>query len=330
MMKKHTKKFILTVATIVMVNGFLLAQQDPQYSQYMFNKMAYNPAYAGSEDAISTTLLVRNQWIDFDGHPMTQTLHTHMPIDAISSGAGLYLVRDALGAEQSITAMLSYSYILRLSGVGNISAGLSGGLIKKSLDGTKLRSPEGNYNDPDNPIHNDTHIPTALEGNSVFDMGAGLYFKNDKFDLGFSITHLSAPKIKYDNPPVDVTQVMNYYLTTGFNFPLSQNVDLKPSMKLKTDQTKTQVDLNSLIVYRKNIWTGLSYRGINSKDNSDAFVAIAGLNLTPNLIFGYSYDITTSALRGASSGSHEFLLNYKFNIVKPVKPEKIIYCPRFL
>lgn len=330
MKKNYFTKFIITVAS-VMFFGTGMAQQDPQYSQYMFQKMVYNPAYAGSEDAVSATVLLRNQWIDFDGHPLTQTFSVHSPINPISSGLGLHLVNDIIGAERNIQVMLAYAYILRLK-FGNISLGVNGGIIKKSLDGSILRSPQGQYT-PGQVEHNDPNIPVDIEGDTKADVGAGLYFTNKKFDFGFSMTHLNAPKFGYktDNTTIEVTQVKNWYLIAGYKLGLGTNMDMKPSVKVKSDMTKTQVDVNALFIYRKNIWIGLSYRGINNnKFNTDAFVPVAGLNLTPNLIFGYSYDATTSALRGASSGSHEFMLNYKFSIVKPPKPEKIIYCPRYL
>lgn len=320
------KKLILSLAA---AGAFfpVFAQQDAQYSQYMFNKLVYNPAYAGHEQVTSVTLAVRSQWMGFDGNPLTQTLGGHTALPKSLGGAGIYIINDMLGVERLTTFMLSYAYSKTFS-FGTLAAGLSLGASQKALDGSKLRAPDGDYQGQLN--HNDPNIPDVAVSSITPDLNAGLYFSREEMYAGISFTHLPEPSTKYtvNGATVLMQYVRNYYVLGGYDYALNSRWSLQPSFLVKTDATKTQVDINANAVYNSNLTGGLSWRGIG-KDNKDALVALLGMNIMPQLYVGYSYDITVTSIGNYSSGTHEFLLNYKLSGLSK-QPPKIIYCPRFL
>ena len=273
-----------------------MAQQDPQFSQYMFTKLSFNPAVAGSKDAICLGALYRNQWVDFEGAPKTGVFNVDAPIGQ-TFAIGATVLFDEIGFDRTIDAKLALAARPRI-GAGRLGIGVSLGFLQKSLDGV------WKYNDANDPL-----VPLGSESASVVpDIGAGLYYYTNKFYLGVSATHLTGDELEYDN--IVTTLSRHYYGTMGYTFELSPTWDLRPSVLVKSDEVETQIDVNATAIYNNRFWGGVSYR------LDDAIVGMIGFNITSDLRFGYSYDFTTSDLNNHSNGTHEVTLGYCFKITR--------------
>ena len=292
---------ITVFLTLLIFGHSASAQQDPQFSQNMFTKLAVNPGVSGANDAICATLLYRNQWTGFGGEPKTMLFTADMPLDVLHGGVGLAVfAADQLGAEKNFSARASYAYQLDL-GSGRVGFGLNLGYQQKSLDGSKFV-----FNDL-----NDNSIPVGSVSGGAFDMGLGVYYQTEKLYAGISTQHLTKGDIKYDN--ISSTLERHYYLLAGYNIDLTSSLVLKPSALVKTDGVSVQADLNANLLINNRFWGGVSYR------LQDAIVIMAGLEIIPNLKLGYSYDLTTSDIKTYSSGTHEIMLGYCFKKAKLVK-----------
>lgn len=288
----------------------LSAQQDPQVSMNMFNHLAINPGYAGSNDAICVSTLYRNQWMGFEGAPKTLIFSGHMPIPSISSGAGLNIISDNLGFEKDMHINANYAYRMQL-GDGTLGIGLGIGMVNKSLDGEWI-TPDQLEGTTQNPWQ-DPSIPHS-ESKLVIDFNFGAFFRTplrdnkDNFYLGISTTHLSEPELKYEEGKMPFVR-RHYYIATGYYYELPNKLfELRPSIFIKLDGATAQYDLNATLIYNKQFWGGMTYRF------GDAFVAMVGYTTPQNIGIGLSYDITTSKLKSYESGSVEFMIRYCFNI----------------
>ena len=292
------KKFY-SLGLFAVLSVSVQAQQDPQFSQNMFTKLAVNPAHAGAYDAICGTLLYRNQWAGFDGAPKTFLLMAEMPVPKLRGGLGLTVASDELGFEKNLMARVAYAHKLYL-GSGYLNLGLDAGLIQKSIDGSKFI-----YNDG-----NDSSIPIGAVSGSAMDFGFGAYYYGDKLYAGLSATHLTEAEIKTD--VVTTKMARHYYFMAGYDIDLAPDIMLKPTLFAKSEATSTQIDINANVLLQEKFWLGFSYRLVPI----DAIIAMAGMQVTPNLKVGYSYDMTLTDIRNYSSGSHEIMINYCFR-VKP-------------
>ncbi len=285
----------------MVVSSKLCAQFDPQFSHNMFNMLAVNPAYAGSEESINLLGLNRNQW---SGNIKTRVFSGDMPLSIFGtqSGIGLNFIDDEIGYFTNLSIVLNYSYAIELEN-GVLSMGLKLGVLNQSLDGGNWSFPEDVYTE------DDPSLPTTTVSGSAFDSGLGIYYHNNKMYGGISLTHLNKPKPDY-NGELNFVVGRTLYVTGGYNYKIKEtSYELLPSFFYKTDGASFQIDLNTLVRYRKRYWGGLSYRF------QDAIVVFAGLELKNGIRFGYSYDITTSALASAGyGGSHEIMFGYNLNI----------------
>ena len=300
-----------------MVGSVSYAQQDPQFTQYMFDRLSINPAVAGSGGNICATALLRQQWTGFDGAPKTGLINVQGPISKINSGLGLSVYYDKLGQEKSTIARLHYAYHFKVGSQSTLSAGVYFGMSGRALDGKWIAI---------DPVANDNAIPTAGKSDSGFDMGAGLYYKSPKLWLGISSTQLPETELS----DVSIQNKRHYYVQAGYDWAIGgdKKYMLQPGLLLKSDATSTQIDISALFLYDNMLWLGASYR------TEDAIAPMLGYQFNfpkgdSMLRLGYSYDVTTSELKNYSSGSHEVMLSYCFKIVKPVVNE-IYHHPRFL
>ncbi len=303
------------------------AQQTAQYSMYMFNKYQYNNAYNGLDASLSMTGVFRKQWLGFDGTPISANFNAHLPLEYISSGIGLGVEYDVIGAYQNLSLKVSYSYILDL-GEGKLSLGIAGRFLQKSLDGSKLITPNGDYGQGV-VLHRDPRLSSGRENGTNFSVDLGIYYKHPKFEVGLSTTHLTAPKLSL---ATDVGVVYNrtYFLTGAYNWQLTDKFLLQPNFLLKTDFVKFQPEIAAILKYDNNIFGGVAFRGYDTR-SIDAVVFLAGMQITPNILLAYSYDWSIGSLQTFNNGSHELVLNYNLNkkIGKEI-PAKVIYNPRFL
>ena len=288
----------------------MFAQQDPQYSQNMFNHFVINPAVAGMEDALVGDIMNRNQWSGVEGAPSTSVLSVQLPVRFIEhSGIGLNILSDKIGAFTSTGLNLGYSYRVQL-GYGDLGFGLGVGVQNWGIN------PDSEWNATDG-IETDPLIPGAEISELALDLNFGLFYREEDFYVGFSITHLNQPSIQYatgsnggnTQGPGSFILSPHYYLMGGYNLKLNDPLfELRPSVFFKTDRASYQLDLNCNLFYDNRFWSGLSYR-IN-----DAVVLLFGTELKNGLRIGYSYDIQTSALARYGKGSHEIHLSYALQL----------------
>lgn len=317
------KASLFIVLICFSVAGF--SQQDPQFSQFMNNRLYPNPGVAGSNGGICATLIGRQQWAQFDGNPESVVFSAHGAVKPIFGGVGLTVVADKLGQESTIAAKLSYAFRTSKIGPGNLGVGIGLGFISKSIS--------NDWKSTQN-FQEDVVIPDNGASDLGFDMDLGIYYDiEDKLYFGISSTHLNKSTLKdqAENPGVGaVDDVLNYtvarhyYIMAGYYYDLNAEWQLQPAMLIKTDAVSSQFDLNLTALYNKLLWGGVSYR------YQDAIVPMVGVNYAMpgsglaggTLRFGYSYDVTTSLIRQHSAGSHEIMLNYCFNIEIPPKLTK--------
>ena len=294
----------------------VLPQQVPQFSQNMFNKLANNPAFAGSRDAISTTVLQRSQYMGFEGGPTTLNLSVDAPISLLHGGVGLNIIQDKIGEVELSTLDIkgSYAYTTEL-GSGQLGIGLSFGIVQTGIDITNLRIEQ----------QNDQAVPVASSSGSVFDLGGGLYYNSEDVYMGLSSTHLAEPTIETDDG--DIPLERHYFLIAGYYYYLNPNLSLNPSIYLKSDGASSQLDINSNIIYDNKIWGGLSYRHAeNLSEGGPELAILTGMNITSDLKFGIAYDIVLSSI---GNNSLEFMLGYDFKIKTDKDPTRYKN-PRFL
>lgn len=316
------KKTII-LAAILMITCNVFAQQDPYYTNYMFNRLSINPAYAGSQQGLEATLLHHQQWVGYadNAAPQTQVLGVNLPVG--NHGLGLNLVNDKLGFERSVNLTLSYNYKFNLGYGQTLAVGPGIGFMQKSIDGTKLTPEQAN----------DLKIPNSNVSSIKPDFNFGAYYFNENANnlyVGLSSLHLSEEDFDYDATPGAVVAykgVRHYYLTAGMQFEIAPAWALRPNVLLKNDGSTTQFDVNADFLYNNRFRGGFSYR------SGDAMSVLLGAYLTPELHLGYSYDITLTDVGNVSTGTHEIVLNYVLKWKqKPAaaRPTRIILTPRSL
>jgi len=308
----------------------LFAQQAPQYSLFLLNPYAYNPAFAGMENTLVATGVYRQQWSSLKGAPETQHLNLHLPLYVISSGIGFKAENDNIGAHRTTRALLTYSFQRELGRNSVLSIGVSGGYMQYALDGGKLRTPEGSYEPAGVFLHNDPLLPEGKlsTGTPLFE--AGIYFQWKDLALSVATQPVFAPALEAGNAGTFRLQPIRHFMTAvSYQFEVGRNLAVKPGVLLKTDIIETQTEISTIIRWRENIFAGASFRGLSSSAR-DAFVILGGLRLNERTTVAYSFDIPLSALEVANRGSHELLLRYELN--KPIGTGKlppVIYNPRF-
>lgn len=291
------------------------AQQDPMLSQYMFNNLFVNPGSAGISNKIDANLLMRQQWVGFEGAPKTQLFSIQSPIEFFGKkhGLGLTLIGDNLGFDKNFCAELAYSYHLEIWG-GDLGIGSNFGLYNKSLDASGFKANDAN----------DQSIPTSNGSDMSFDLGFGAFYKNDKLYAGLSMSHILQPDLQYEKQDNSQSKKISpfylkrhYFLTAGYEVQLpNPMLELTPSVMFKSDLASYQATFNARVTYNKRFWGGLGYRW------GDAVVVLAGLELVNNVKIGYAYDMNVSKLRTYNSGSHEIMLTYSFTISTERIPQK--------
>jgi len=304
--------------TIFLAFGFLLffnetnAQQDPQYTQYMYNMNVVNPAYAGSRGTLSLGLLGRSQWTSVDGAPKTLTFDVHAPLGK-KVGVGLSVIADEIGPAKETNIYADFSYTLTTSEEGRLAFGLKGGMTLLNVNLLDVVLPQtGSAGDPvfDENI-NDT-FPN---------FGAGVYYYTNKWYAGFSVPNiLKSEHLDKDNINTKASEEVHYFLTGGYVFDLSSTVKFKPSLMFKgVAGAPVSVDINANFLMYDRFEVGASYR------IEDAVSLLFNFGVTPDFRIGYAYDYTISEFSNSQTGgSHEIILLYDIDFSK-----KNVKSPRF-
>jgi type IX secretion system PorP/SprF family membrane protein len=316
------KKLITKVA--VAVAGFtsvLMAQQDPQFTQFMHSKLIYNPGYAGTSNAICANILYRKQWVNFPGAPSTGLLSADMRVIP-ALGVGINLMSDQIGADKTFFGRVAVAYNKNI-GNGTLGVGIDAGILQKQINQDWI-APE--------PGKNDVAIPgyAGQTGSSAnpnlskmtYDLGFGIFYQiPNRAYVGLSSTHLPAQTLKNGGDSdgkngVDVKFAMarHYYIIAGYMHPLNPRNEIGANLKVKSDAATTQLDINLMYEWNRTFWLGVTYR------MEDAIAPMLGVRLlNQSLKIGYSYDYTLSKIKGYTSGTHEIMLSYCL-VKKKAKP----------
>lgn len=292
----------------------MTAQQDYQFTHYMYDNLSFNPGYAGLNKSICGTMLFRQQWAGFEGRPQTGLLNIHAPVKMLRGGLGLTYVNDQLGFEKNNMARLAYSYHLGL-GAGDLGIGVSAGIIQKSIDAGWI-TPDGT------PWANDGSIAAQNASDLVPDINFGVFYQTSELYMGISATHLG----QFNMDALNLKNVHHYFITAGYFYNINNQWQLRPSVLVKSDAASTQIDLNVNVLFNKMVWAGVSYRFADAVAPMLGYQKQIGGGL---MRIGYAYDVTTSKLKGYSNGSHDIMVNYCFNLDKPIPVQKSKN-PRFL
>ncbi|HEU4716374.1 MAG TPA: type IX secretion system membrane protein PorP/SprF [Bacteroidia bacterium] len=319
-----------TLTTVAFVLGSIAAfsQQDPQFSQYMYNKLFMNPGYAGIRQALCATAIYRDQWQGFDGAPKTGVFSADYFSPAIHGGVGLNIMTDKLGFESTMAFRADYSFhVLNLAG-GVLGIGVELGAVSKRIGPTGSDSWIATTN-----WQSDQSIPPQLK-KTVFDAGAGLWYQRQNIWFGISSTHLSAAQVDDGTASITPTSppgppvvhnlkyqiAHHYFVTGGINLFQGNTWEIRPSFLVKSDATITSIDISCLAMFNQRFWFGANYRV------KDAICPMVGFQIpnklmTPDgrpdggLKVGFAYDYTTSDLNNYNNGTFEVFLNYCVPIV---------------
>jgi type IX secretion system PorP/SprF family membrane protein len=312
--KNLVKIYAVTVLISAAWSFGCYAQQQAMYTQYMFNGLAINPAYAGSHQTLEFTALARQQWAGLDGAPSTQTFTAHSPLKNKSIGLGLSVVHDQIGITNQFGVYGAYSYRIQFHNKGVLAMGMQAGFTQYQEDLTQL---QGAIRDPNDPNFAQDEVSKFMPN-----FGAGLYYYTKRFYMGISSPHIVQNKmddLEMAND-LEARQRRHYFYHTGYVFDLSRSVKFKPNLLVKVvEGAPVSADINLNFLFQEVLWAGVSYRSF------DSFDALLQLNLTEQFSIGYAYDFaTTTELRRLHSGSHELMLNY---CLKP--PRRRMLTPRY-
>ncbi|HEV7350572.1 type IX secretion system membrane protein PorP/SprF [Telluribacter sp.] len=317
-LKKWT---VLVLLALGVGSTEVLAQQDKMYSQYMFNMMALNPAYAGSRDVLSTTGLYRNQWVNIDGAPKTMTFTLDAPVNKERVGLGLQIYNDQIGLQNETGAFASYAFRIKVGDRSTLALGLQAGAISFRWDLTEARLAPGGSVDPAFASNISKILPN---------FGTGIYLSNDRSYLGVSVPQLIVNNLSdYNSGDNRAQQRRHAYMMAGFVVGLSNSLKLKPSLLVKyANGAPLGLDGNLNLWINDRLALGTSYRRNqfstlqNSAEmfTSDAVVGMLEVQLTDQFRLGYAYDMMLNGLRqtnlSINSGSHEIMLRYEFGFSK--------------
>jgi len=295
---------ILGVLSVITVS----AQEVPQFSQNMFNKLANNPGFAGSRGNVSTSVLHRSQWMGVEGAPSTQNFSIDAELPFLLGGVGLNIVKDNIAQFSNLGLQASYAYRTEL-GVGQIGMGMSVGMFQSGVDGSDFK-----YAQP-----GDNAIPISSVSGSKLDIGAGVYYNTQDVYIGLSSAHMTEPVVEWSDGS-QFSLERHYFLISGYYYELTPVLSLNPSIYLKSDGATSQLDINTNLIYNNKMWGGVSYR------LDEGLILLAGMNVNEDLRLGLGYDVT---MLNPLGNSLEVMLGYSFkiNYDKPVSKYKN---PRFL
>ena len=300
---KHIKVLMLLA---VMLFAYLksIAQTEPMYSQYMFNMLGVNPAYAGSREASSFNFFQRSQWIGLQGAPQTTSFSFDQSILNKRAGWGIQFYDDKIGVEKADGINIMGSTRIQVSENGILSGGLSLGLMNYRID---LMNVTGRFTPNDPAFYSNLNKWTPS-------LGIGIYYNTDNFYAGVSIPNILKSRLTAFDLIRSGLQKVNQkhiFLTTGFVIPINEDLKLKPSTMIKmVEGAPIEADFNTNVWLRDIIGLGVSYR------TGDAVIGMAEIQANQNLRFGYAYDMTISPLKFYNTGTHEIMIRYELGNFK--------------
>ena len=304
------KKLYLVALVVFSMTIKLQAQQDPHYTQYMYNMNVINPAYAGSKENLSIGMLYRKQWVEIEDAPTTATFSGHAPVGK-NVGLGLSVISDKIGPVEENNIYGDFSYTLQLGGEHKLAFGLKAGLTLHQV---------GLFSDINHTLP-DQNDPAFAENtsNSYFNLGSGLFYYTNKYYLALSVPNMMKSKHLDFNGRKFGSEVSHYFLTGGYVFDVSENIKFKPFFMMKSAfNAPTSLDLSTNFLFNEKFEAGVTYR------LEDSFGAMINYAISPNVKLGYAYDHIVSDLNVTTPSSHEIVLLFDLNF-----PRKVSSSPRF-
>ena len=281
------------------------AQQNAQYTQYIFNGLGINPAYAGSKGIVNANGIYRTQWVGLEGAPSTQTISVDGAVANQRVGLGLLLINDQIGAQGQKSVLTNAAFRVNISENARIALGIAAGVSNYYTDGTKLRPTDQSF---------DPTIPTTNVSTLLPDTRAGLFFNTERLYIGLSASNLIGFKNKFIATPA-----RHFYLTAGYILLLNDWLKLKPSFLIKEDfKSPMNMDLNAFLLVGDRVWLGGSYRtgtkffrnNNQDLDVANAWALSTEIYLTEKVKVGYAHDFTLTSLRNYAG--HEVSLGFYF------------------
>ena len=297
-------KIYLTAAAIF-IGLTASAQQDPHYTQYMYNMNVMNPAYAGSKESLSGGLLYRKQWVDIEDSPSTGTFFLHSPVGK-NVGLGVSVVNDRIGPVEETNAYADFSYTLNLGGAHKLAFGIKAGATFHNIDFNRIYQTL--------PDVGDGVFANGNPSETLLNIGAGLFYYTDKYYLAFSMPNMVKGKYLDYNGVNYGSEQMHYFLTGGYVFQLSENLKFKPSAMLKTAiKAPTSLDVSANFLFSERFEIGATYR------LEDSFGGMVNFAIIKDVLkIGYAYDHIVSDLNVTTPASHEFMLLFDITGSKKV------------
>lgn len=293
----------------LLITTFSFAQQEPEYTQYMYNTMTVNPGYAGSTGSLEAVLLHRSQWVGIDGAPQTQAFAIHSPLLNDKIGLGLSVYNDKLGPSNELKFEGNFAYTISFTAEKKLAFGLKAGAKMFNVDWTK-----GRYNNPVDVLLNDN-----IDNEFKPSVGAGLFLYSTKWYLGASVPNFIRGNYYDDVQEEVLIDRLHYYLIGGYVFDLSDNLKFKPAFLVRAvSGAPVYYNISGNFLINEKVTLGASYQV------DDSASALVGIQVFNSFFVGYSYDYTTSNLTKYNSGSHEIILRYQLE-----KKSKQIKSPRF-
>lgn len=318
------KKWAALLVLLFSIDCSVWAQQDKMFSQYMFNMMALNPAYAGSREVLSMSALYRSQWTGIEGAPQTATFTMDMPLKQERVGVGLQLYGDKVGVFQEAGAFASYAFRIPVGNRSTLALGLQGGASSYQANLAGVQVNPGNTGQTDPNFNN--NISKMLPN-----FGTGIYLSSDRAYISISVPRLIKNKLnEYNTGNYRSVQLRQAYLGAGFVVELSPDVKMKPSTLLRyAEGSNLGVDANINFWFVDRIAIGASLRKNQfsswSTYTTDALVGLLEIQLTDQIRFGYAYDRTMNAFKDIAPSSHEFMLRYEIG-----RSKTHVLTPRYL
>jgi type IX secretion system PorP/SprF family membrane protein len=312
--------FFLSLCALFFPSRGVFAQQDLQISQYMFNNMYFNPAFAGVEGFAKLTALHRSQWAGyastFDGRggaPTSQIVTFTAPLYSYKSGAGFHIANDQLGPLNNMEAQFSYAYHLGIRDA-KLSLGVRAGIFSQTINFDMYRAIN-----PDDPI-----IEAGRESQVRPDLAFGAYFRSEKVFAGVSVNHILRSEFDFGSDVLRNPLETHMIITGGYDYELNYNLIVTPSVLVRTDLNQYSFDLSAMATYNDKMWGGMSFR------QGEALIALLGYSLLKDnsLSVGYAFDLVIAARDAKKPTSHELMLSYTLPI-SGGQGRKVVRTPRF-
>ena len=306
----HFLRILLLIGCILLLQIKLQAQEDIRFSNYEYNRLFYNPAYAGSSSFMEAVLAYRNQWVDVEGAPETAILSIQSPLNRKSFGLGAIVYNNQFGIQKDNAVFIDYAYHMQISYEGSLSLGIQAGFVNKQVNWTKLTTYDPNFSAPHDPAFPDQDISTWVPN-----FGIGLYYYTPKYYLGFS-----APRLLSNNQPSsdEVSDNMKFepkeitfYFGGGAGFEMNPKLYFKPSLLLVGSYSGSTIALSNFnFAHDNGVSVGAGYR------TDDSWAGLIGYQLSQKLRLSYSYEKYFGNNRSKGFTNHEIILNYNLSLKK--------------